>query len=387
MDATTNPYSPGAGRKPSALVGREAQLDSWEVRLSRIGGGRDAQSAVLYGLRGVGKTVLLSEYARRAEHRGWLVAKFEMGAGKPLRESLGESLHAPLVDLARPSAGARFLKALKTALSFKASYDEAGHWTFGVDLSGADGGGADTGGLEADLLKLTRDLSAGMETTGLAILIDEAQELTTEELTAVATAAHRASQDSWRVLVVLAGLPSLPRLLAEAKSYTERLFTFDDIRHLPIDAARAALTKPAADEGVEWTDAAVDVVVEESEGYPYFLQQFGQEVWNVASTSPITEHDARLGTQRGLNVLDAGFFRARWDRATPAEKTYMKAMAEDAGTPSQSGVVATRLDRRPTSLGPTRANLINKGLIYAPEHGVVDFTVPHMAAFITRQPE
>lgn len=387
MDPASNPYSPGAGRKPTALVGRDAQIASWETRLTRVAADKGAPSGVMYGLRGVGKTVLLGELGRRAELRGWLVARFEMGAGKTLREALGESLHAPLVDLARPTAGGRLLRALRTALSFKASYDQTGQWNFGVDLSGSDGGGADTGGLEADVFKLTRDLAAGMDETGLAILIDEAQELTAEEMAVISATAHRASQDSWRVLFVLAGLPSLPRLLSEAKSYPERLFTFDHVHHLREDEAEAALREPARSEGVEWSDDATRLVIQEADGYPYFIQQFGEAVWGVAEASPITSADARLGTQQGLRTLDSGFFRARWDRATRGEKKYLRAMAADHDQPSPTGVIATRLGRKLTSLGPVRSQLISKGLIYAPEHGVVAFTVPHMGAFIARQPE
>ena len=386
MDAIRNPYAPGAGRRPAALVGRDAQLDTWDVQLRRIESDRDAQSVVLYGLRGVGKTVLLSEFARRAEAHDWIVAKIEAGAGKNLRQALGEALYAPLVDLARPSAGSRVLKAVKTALSFKASYDATGTWSFGFDLSGAEGGGADTGVLETDISKLVRDISGAATGVGLAILIDEAQDLSEEELAVIAATAHRAMQDGWHVVFGLAGLPSLPRLLAEAKSYTERLFRFDRIEHLTDELASAALTEPAREESVAWEPAAVAQLVAASSGYPYFLQQFGQDTWNAAQSSPIGTADARVGLATGNAALDTGFFRARWDRATPAEKTYLRAMARDGDVGSQSGVVAERLGRKSTSLGPTRANLIAKGLIYAPEHGIVAFTVPHMAAFIERQP-
>ncbi|MFT4122696.1 MAG: ATP-binding protein [Microbacteriaceae bacterium] len=386
MDPVLNPYSPGAGRPPVALVGRERELRSWDVRLQRIEGRRSAQPVTLYGLRGVGKTVLLTAFAQRAEQREWIVARFEAGSGRTLRESLGEGLHGPLADLARPSAPERLLKALKTALSFKASYDTDGTWSFGLDLTGASGGGADTGILETDVLKLVRDVATATD-TGLAVLVDEAQELTGEELAVVAATAHRAGQEGWPVLFALAGLPSLPRLLAEAKSYTERLFTFEPIRHLDESIATAALTEPAAGEEVSWEADAVALIVDRSSGYPYFLQQFGQDVWNTATASPITVADARAGVATGRAALDNGFFRARWDRATPAEKRYLRAMAVDGDDGSQSGAVAERLHRPLTSLGPTRAKLIAKGLIYAPEHGVVAFTVPHMAEFIGRQLE
>jgi hypothetical protein len=315
------------------------------------------------------------------------VAQIEAGVDKDLREALGEALHAPLADLARPSAGRRLAKALKTALSFKASYDSTGTWNFGLDLSGASGGGADTGVFETDLRKLIHDLAAAAEEegVGVAILIDEAQDLSKSELIAICAIAHASAQDDWRVLFALAGLPSLPRVLAEAKSYAER-FNYEKIEALRGSVAADALIKPAAEEGVEWDDTAVALLVEESTGYPYFIQQFGQDTWNEAPGPAITYDDARVGAAKGRAALDSGFYRARWDRATRGEQNYMRAMAEDGDDGSPSGEIATRLSRGPASLGPSRANLISKGLIYAPEHGVVAFTVPGMAAFILRQP-
>lgn len=355
--------------------------------MDRVEIGRSAQPFVLYGLRGVGKTVLLSDFRREAEKRDWLVAQFEAGAGKSLREALGEALHASLADLARPSAGRRLMKALKTALSFKASYDQAGVWNFGLDLSGMPGGGADTGVLETDLRKLVHDLAAAAEeeNVGLAILIDEAQDLEPPDCVAICAIAHAAAQDDWRVLFALAGLPSLPRVLAEAKSYAER-FSYEKIEELRGPVASEALTRPAADDGVSWEPAAAELIVKESSGYPYFLQQFGQDTWNAAIGPDITYNDARVGAAEGRASLDGGFFRARWDRATRAEQIYMRAMAEDGDNPSSSGEIAARLGRRATSFGPTRASLIAKGLVYAPEHGIIAFTVPGMAAFINRQP-
>lgn len=389
MDPVLNPYSPGAGRPPAALVGRDRQSEAWRVSLDRVEAGRTAQPVVLYGLRGVGKTVLLAGFAKTAVGHEWIVAQVEAGAGKSLREALGEALHAPLADLARPSAGKRLLKGLKTALSFKASYDLSGTWNFGLDLADSAGGGADTGMLETDLAKLARDLSAAAqeESVGLAILIDEAQDLTHDELTAVCSAAHVSGQDGWPSLFALAGLPSLPRVLSEAKSYAERLFVFERIEHLNEGLAREALIEPAAIEGVAWDEEAVKLIVRETLGYPYFLQQFGQDTWNVAPGPGITFADARVGAARGRAALDDGFFRARWDRATRAEQQYLRAMAPDGDAGSSSGEVARRLGRGVNSLGPARASLISKGLIFAPEHGVVAFTVPGMAGFIQRQPE
>ncbi|WP_211882356.1 ATP-binding protein [Pseudarthrobacter albicanus] len=387
MDPVLNPYSPGAGRKPAALVGRDHPRSNWTVALDRVEIGRSAQPFVLYGLRGVGKTVLLSDFRRAAVDREWLVAQVEAGAGKSLREALGEALHASLADLARPSAGRRLIKALKTALSFKASYDPAGTWNFGLDLSGASGGGADTGVLETDLRKLIHDLAAAAEEegVGLAILIDEAQDLKPSERVAICAIAHAAAQDDWRVLFALAGLPSLPRVLAEAKSYAER-FNYEKIEELRGSLASDALTKPAAEDGVGWEESAVELIVGESAGYPYFLQQFGQDTWNAAAGPRITYDDARVGAANGRAALDSGFFRARWDRATRAEQGYLRAMAEDGDNGSSSGEIAARLGRSAASLGPIRASLIGKGLVYAPEHGVIAFTVPGMAGFIARQP-
>jgi AAA ATPase domain len=386
MDPVRNPYSPGAGRKPPALVGRDDALEAWETSLQRAQIGRTDQPIVLYGLRGVGKTVLLSEFRRKAAKADWIVAQVEAGTDKSLRKMLGEALYAPLSDLARPGAGQRLLKSLKTALSFKASYDATGTWTFGVDLAGAPGGGADTGILDTDLKKLINDLAdaADEQGVGLAVLVDEAQDLSSGELASLCAIAHAAAQDDWRVLFGFAGLPSLPRILAEAKSYAER-FRYMRIQELDPDVVAEALTIPAGLEDAQWDDDAIDLVVDASRRFPYFLQQFGQETWNVAVGPVIARHDAALGVARGTNDLDNGFFRVRWDRATRAEQSYLRAMTSDGDEGSSSSEVATRLSRKPASLGPARASLIAKGLIYAPEHGMVAFTVPGMAAFISRQ--
>lgn len=388
MDPVLNPYSPGAGRPPTALVGRDEPLAAWRVAVERVQVSRSAQPVVLYGLRGVGKTVLLTAFREQAAGREWIVAQVEAGAGKSLREALSDALHGPLSDRARPTVGKRLAGALKTALSFRATVSAAGTWSFGLDLSDSIGGGADTGTLETDLAKLARDLAGAAEEegTGLAILIDEAQELTAEELTAVCATAHSAGQNGWRCLFALAGLPSLPRELAEAKSYAERLFSYTRIEHLPDLLARDALLKPAAAEGVAWDDDAIEVILGEASGYPYFLQQYGQDTWNAAAASPITIVDARVGAAHGRGALDNGFFRVRWDRATPSEQQYLRALAYGGNDGDSSGEVARRLNRRPASLGPVRASLITKGLLYAPAHGVVAFTVPGMADFIQRQP-
>ena len=386
MDPVLNPYMPGAGRKPSALVGRDDVIQSWHVALRRAERGITDQPLVLYGLRGVGKTVLLTQLRHDAEKRDWLAVQVEAGSRRSLREMIGEGLYGPLSDLNRPSAGRRFLRALKTAVSFKASYDSLGTWNFGIDLSDVPGGGADSGILETDLRKIIKDvaLAAGDEGVGLAVLIDEAQDLEPGELTTLAVVAQAAAQDNWPVLFAFAGLPSLPQTFAEAKSYTER-FQFSHIERLERGEAVEALVKPAEAENVAWDHDALEHVVDMSGRYPYFIQQFGQEAWNEAAGPNIALQDARIGVARGQNSLDNGFFRARWDRTTTSEKKYLRAMCPEGDVGVGSGEVASRLNKSINSLGPTRAQLIHKGLIYAPDHGIVAFTVPGMAEFIQRQ--
>ncbi|MBF4551193.1 MULTISPECIES: ATP-binding protein [unclassified Pseudoclavibacter] len=388
MDPVKNPYVPGAGRKPAALVGRDSSMTGWRIALQRAENGITDQPFVLYGLRGVGKTVLLTQFRHDAEDRDWWVVQIEAGSDRELRELIGEGLYEPLSDISRPSAGRKVLKALRTALSFKASYDANGSWTFGVDLSDTPGGGADSGVLHTDLRKIIKDvgLAAREEGVGLAILIDEAQDLSAEELTTLAAVTQSAAQDNWPVLFALAGLPNLPQILAEAKSYTER-FQFNQIERLSRADAHLAIAQPSAAELVTWAEDAVQHLITESGQYPYFIQQFGREAWNVATGSQITLADSRLGVATGQNLLDNGFFRARWDRTTASEKRYLRAMCPEGDAGVGSGEVAARLKKSISSLGPARAQLIHKGLIYAPDHGVVAFTVPGMASFIERQIE
>ena len=386
MDQRQNPYSPGAGLRPAALVGRHDELNIWSVALDRMEHSKPSRSVVLHGLRGVGKTVLLGEFHKMAESRDWLSVFIEADTGSPFRDTLARMLYPVVRELARPSAGVRFRKALATFKSFSVKVDAAGTWSFGVDVDATQGRG-DSGDLETDLGELIKDLAeAGREQSrGFAILIDEAQDLSRDELKALCAICHRAAQRDWPFLVSLAGLPSLPRVLSEAKSYAERLFTYREITQLGVETARQALIQPAAGEGVAWEDDAVTYVVTETRGYPYFLQEYGQSTWAAAEGASLTYDDARVGASSGQAHLDAGFYRARWERATPAQRAYLDAMAKDRDGPSQSGEVAARLGKTPTGVGPIRDSLIKKGLIYAPEHGQIAYTVPGMAAFIARQ--
>lgn len=389
MDPFTNPYAPGAGRRPAALVGRDEQRAAWGNALARIEAERGDRSMVLYGLRGVGKTVLLTDLMQSAEDAGWIVGYAEAGTDKSLRELLGDALQLPLADLVRPRVGDKILTALKTFTSFRASVTGDGVWTFGLDLESVAGGGADSGRLDLDLSKVVRDLSAAAQVngTGLALLIDEAQDLTAEELTALCAITHMAAQRGWPFLLALAGLPSLPVQLGEAKSYAERLFAYRHVRELAGHDARAAIAEPADAQGIGWADDALMHVIDATGGYPYFLQEYGKAAWDAADeqTARITFADARVGGAEALRILDAGFFRVRWERATPKEREYLRAMALDGDNGSSSGEVANRLEKKSSALGPVRANLIAKGLVYAPEHGQISFTVPRMADFISRQ--
>jgi len=388
MDERNNPYSPGAGLRPAAFVGRDAELQDWSVALDRIENARSARPVVLHGLRGVGKTVLLGEFHQQAEDHKWVSVMIEANTGRTLREALARALYPVVRELVRPKAGDKLKKALATFKAFSVKVDASGAWSFGLDVAPAQGRG-DSGELETDLSELIKDLAeaAQEQNRGLAILIDEAQDLNNDELKALCAICHQGGQRGWPFLLALAGLPNLPKVLSEAKSYAERLFTYREITQLRQDAARQALTEPAAGEGVSWEEAAVSYVVKEARSYPYFLQEYGQATWNAAGGTTLTYDDARVGAVSGQAHLDAGFYRARWERAAPAQRAYLEAMAQDGDGPSQSGEVAARLGKTPTGVGPIRDSLIKKGLIYSPEHGQIAYTVPGMADFIARQPQ
>jgi hypothetical protein len=273
MDRRNNPYSPGAGLRPVALVGRDDQLQDWSVALDRIEDARPTRSVVLHGLRGVGKTVLLGEFHQMAQDRNWLTIMVEANTGSPFRDSLARALYPVVRELVRPKAGAKLKKALATFKTFSVRVDASGVWSFGLDVAPALGRG-DSGELETDLGELIKDLgeAAQEQNHGFAILIDEAQDLSRDELKALCAICHQAGQRNWPFLVALAGLPNLPRLLSEAKSYAERLYAYTEITQLHDDAAKQALTRPAAGEHVTWEGDAVSYVVSETQGYPYFLQ-------------------------------------------------------------------------------------------------------------------
>lgn len=389
MDAVHNPYSPGAGRRPPELVGRDFQIIALDVLLHRATVGRTGQGLILSGLRGVGKTVLLNELAVRAQRSDWMISKVEAhpdGAGRDnFQVTLARSLQQSLRQLQGKGWGGKFKTALTTLKAFSIKVDPAGAVTLGVDITGGDR--ANTGSVDTDLTELAMDLAeAAVEHgVGVAVFIDEMQDVAADVLSALISAAHEAGQRNLPFYVIGGGLPSLPRVLAEAKSYAERLFDYHTIGHLDGTLAAQALAGPASAEGARWHPDALNHIVNVSGGYPYFLQEYGSAAWNVSQGPEISVHDAGVAELLGQAKLDAGFFASRWGRATPSERDYLRAMALDGGNPSQSSEVATRLGRTPSALGPARASLIGKGLIFAPEHGQVFYTVPGMAAFIMRQ--
>jgi hypothetical protein len=371
--------------RPAVLAGREAELAAFDTVIARTELGRSVRGPVLTGLRGVGKTVLLNELARRGEARDWIVVQFEVrkdgsaGALRTLTQDLAAALKRRQSKL---SAAAR--KALSSIKGFSLTLDPSGTLSANLQL---DGDATTSGDLERDLVALALDVGRAALEDGIGVLVcvDELQEMDRAPMEALTAAAHATGQREVPFIVAAAGLPSLPARLAEAKSYAERLFDYRPLGKLSAATAEQALTLPAAAAGVTWEPAAVAAVLTASDGYPYFLQEFGSATWEQAiGPAAITAADAGNGIRLGQAVLDGGFFRSRWDRATPTERSYLMAMATDGEGPSQTADIATRMGRTQSNLGPIRAGLIGKGLVYPPEYGKIAFTVPGMSGFVRR---
>ncbi len=387
MDARQNPYAPGAGTPPPELAGRDEIIDRAAVALDRIRAGKAARSVVLYGLRGVGKTVLLNRIRLDAEARGFATVRIEAPEERSLPALLAPALRTALFRLRRIDAVKdgvnRAMKALAGfARGLKVKYADI---EFGLDID-PEGGLADSGDLDTDLADLITVVAeaAAERDTAVIIFIDELQYVPEDQLAALIMALHVANQAQLPITMVAAGLPQLISSMGRAKSYAERLFEFIPIDRLDDQSARAALCLPAQREKVEFTDEAIRFVLSQSSGYPYFLQEWGKHSWNVADNSPIDGEDARRATDEALADLDASFFRVRFDRLTPAEKTYMRAMAELGPGPHRSGDIANELGRKVTAVGPIRNALIAKGMIYSPAHGDTAFTVPLFDEFMRR---
>lgn len=385
MDELRNPFSPGAGSRPPELAGREAVIHASDTALKRALLGRSAQSQIFLGLRGTGKTVLLNEVLDQAESSGYLTSYIEAPEDKTLTELLYPSMRQILRKLSTvESAKYLAVSGLRALRSFASVFKiSAGAVEIGVE---PEVGVADSGNLEIDLAEMFevigRAAKAGQK--GWALLIDEVQYLDETELAAIIVAVHRMSQRNLPVLVFAGGLPQIAKLSGDAKSYAERLFVFPNIGPLDATAAANAIAKPLAEEGVGIEPRAIDLIIERTQGYPFFLQEWGHHAWNVAEESPITVHDVERANQRALSRLDDGFFRVRFDRLTKAEVDYVKAMARLGVGPYKVNDVAQVLKKEPKSLGPRRASIIKKGMIYAPSYGEIAFTVPLFEDFLQR---
>lgn len=387
MDPVRNPFSPGAGTPPPELAGRDALRETVRVALERIRRGLPTKSVLLVGLRGVGKTVLLDRMREDAEASGLHAVRVEAPEQRSLPALLAPELRIALLKLSRnEKAKDVAIRALRGLAGFakvlKIKYEDI---EVGLDFD-PEPGLADNGDLEHDLQALLEVVGAAAQKAGTALVlfIDELQYVQEEQLAALITALHRTAQRRLPVVLVGAGLPQLRGQMGHAKSYAERLFEFPEIGPLPADAARIAIAKPAKDQGVDVTPAALDSVVRHTHGYPYFLQEWGKHSWDQAAESPITEKDIDCASKIATAALDESFFRVRFDRLTPAEKRYLRAMAELGPGPHRSGDIAEKLDRKVTSLGPTRNQLIAKGMIWSPNHGDTAFTVPLFDQFMKR---
>ena len=387
MDPRLNPYAPGAGTPPPELAGRDELIERAAVALDRIRAGRSARSFILYGLRGVGKTVLLNRVRLDAEARGIVSVRIEAPEERSLPALLIPALRAALLRLSRGEAlKGHALKSMRALAGFaralKVKYRDI---EFSIDAD-PETGLADSSDLDTDLtdLLLTLGKAAAERATALVLFIDELQYVPQEQLASLITALHSASQEQLPITMAAAGLPQLLGQSARAKSYAERLFEFAAVDRLADNDARNALIVPASREGVSFKPDAIAEILRQTSGYPYFLQEWGKHSWNTAAASPIDLDDARRATIEALAELDASFFRVRFDRLTPTQKRYMRAMAELGSGPHRSGDIAAILKSKVTTLAPVRSSLIAKGMIYSPAHGDTAFTVPLFDGFMQR---
>ena len=386
MESALNPYSPGSGRRPIELAGREPEIDTFDLLMAKIRQRRPDRGMILHGLRGVGKTVLLNEFRRQAERADYMVITLEgrdaEGGPTAVRAKLARSLLQAGRKHNNKTAGAKLKTALGSLASFSAKLGVTGI-DIGVTLNH---GRADSGSIEVDLEEMIEDLSEALaeNRSGLVFIIDEMQDLDAGLIAALLSVQHLASQREWPFYIAGAGLPNLPAVLSESRSYAERLFTYRSIGALPADAAESALLVPAAKYGVSFKNEAKELLLDASGGYPYFIQEYGYAVWETAPEKTITIADAKIAIEIGRQQLDQGFFPSRWDKATKAEKTFLRHMAIDGEQGSSTAELAQRAGKKQSSMTMTRSTLISKGVIYAPATGWVAFTLPGMADYITR---
>ncbi len=387
MDAVRNPFAPGAGTPPPELAGRDELRATLRTALERARIGRPAKSAMLVGLRGVGKTVLLDRVREDAEAVGIHTVRIEAPEGRSLPALLAPQLRQALLRLSQIEKAKDFaVRGLRALAGFarklKVTYADI---EVGIDYE-PEPGLADNGDLEHDLQALFEQvgLAAKAAGTALAIFIDELQYVEEPQLAVLITAMHRTEQRRLPVVLVGAGLPQLRGQMGNAKSYAERLFDFPTIGALPPDAAREAIEKPLWSENVEITPDAMNLILEVTQGYAYFLQEWGSHTWLVATGSPILANAVRQASVTAVAALDESFFRVRFDRLTPKGKKYLRAMAELGPGPHRSGDIADTFGAGVSSLAPTRSSLIGKGMVWSPNHGDTAFTVPLFDEFMKR---
>ncbi len=387
MDQINNPFSPGAGSPPPELVGRDAIIEKSKILLGRVRQKRSEKSMLLVGLRGVGKTVLLNEIERLTSAAGYHTITLEAHEDKPLAALLVPHLRRVLFELDRMEGlsnkvkrGLGVLKSFIGGIKVKVAEVE-----FGLDIE-PERGTADSGDLEVDLSNLFIAVAEAAQDRGtaLAILIDEIQYFSSKELSALIMGMHKMQQRQLPLVLIGAGLPILTRLAGESKSYAERLFEFPAIGPLSEADATKALRDPVVRAGVDFTSDAIREIFRLTQGYPYFIQEWGYQSWNHAETAPISLATVKRATKFVMQRLDENFFRVRFDRLTPREKEYLRAMAHLGSGPQRSGDIAEVLGVKMNSLGPTRGNLINKGMIYSPAYGDMAFTVPLFDEFMRR---
>lgn len=388
MDAIDNPYTPNAGATPEILVGRDEQTEAFRMLLKRLARGRVEQSMIVTGLRGVGKTVLLNRFAELAREAEWEVIEFEASKNDEsvFRRTMFSQLKAALLRLSPRAKWTDVGRRAAAALSsFAISVDQTGTWSVSWDVEPAEGS-ADHGDLALDLTDVMVAVgeAAREAKKGMVILIDEVQFLQSAQLAALIQAIHKTVQRKLPVTFVGGGLPQIAELAGDAKSYAERLFKFPAIGSLDTSEARQALVEPAEAEGAVYEPAAVDLVLEITRGYPYFIQELGYQVWTIATANRIYREDVVMAREAYDAKLDSSFFRVRLDRATPLQTAYMRAMAQLGPEPQKAADVARLLDRESSQVGPTRAELIEMGLLYTPEHGYAAFTVPDFDKFMLR---
>ncbi|MEQ8484965.1 MAG: ATP-binding protein [Pseudomonadales bacterium] len=387
MDKIRNPFSPGAGSPPPELAGRGNILEQARVLLGRIRARRPEKSLLLTGLRGVGKTVLLNEIERLAQAEGYRTILVEAHEGKSLAVLLAPHLRRLLFELDRlAGAGNKARRGLAVLKSFIGAIRiKVGEIDIGIDIE-PEAGTADSGDLEVDLPSLFTAIAEAAEERGaaVAILIDEIQYFAAPELSALIMAMHRMQQRQLPLVLIGAGLPILPGLAGESKSYAERLFNFPDVGPLDEADAAKAIREPIEEAGEQIAEKALLEVCRLTKGYPYFLQEWGYQAWNHAEGSPISIEVIRESTDIVTRRLDENFFRVRFDRLTPRERQYLRAMAELGSGPHRTGDIADTLGAKITTLGPVRANLIKKGMVYSPSHGEMAFTVPLFDEFMRR---